>query len=235
MRTDAAPSVAAKAPKFNLSEEAPQPRQRTAASSVASATHASSAATSKELLNSSVSMDDARRVCHTLFQALVDEGYTTPPDEVDEDEEELCSSCSEVEELAAEEEKREAAPLETSDIANCKKEKPKTKAQVKHQQQPGRGLGESPLESVEHIDLTWPWADIQDLLSRSVGVSCGRPLIYNQLGHMSFGNTYFHAIPGLAFEVMQNDHLASLTVFSVPPEVMPPALSPQHVAGVSQA
>merc|ERR1712217_1005407 len=65
-----------------------------------------------------------------------------------------------------------------------------------------------------------------EVLSRnngaSSGYSCGKPLIVNSAsGHTPFGSTHFYALPGLAFEVMQNGFLASVTVFSVPPDDVP--------------
>jgi len=78
------------------------------------------------------------------------------------------------------------------------------------------------------IDVRWPWPKIQELLGSRAGASCGKPLlIVSQSGHTPFGSTSFYAFPGLAFEVMQNGWLASLTVFSVPREELPPAFLPR--------
>merc|ERR1711920_954538 len=77
------------------------------------------------------------------------------------------------------------------------------------------------------IDVKWPWSEIQDVLSKSAGCSCDKPLIMSQSGHTPFGSTYFYAFPGLAFEVMQNGFLASLTVFSVPHEELPSVFLPR--------
>jgi len=77
------------------------------------------------------------------------------------------------------------------------------------------------------IDVRWSWPQIQDVLCSLAGCSCGKPLIMNERGHTPFGSTYFYAFPGLAFEVMQNDCLASLTVFSVPRAELPQAFQPR--------
>jgi hypothetical protein len=63
------------------------------------------------------------------------------------------------------------------------------------------------------INVQWTWREIQELLNVS-GVSCGKPLVVNE-GSSRFGSTYFYALPGLVFEVMQNDFVASLTICSV--------------------
>lgn len=72
-----------------------------------------------------------------------------------------------------------------------------------------------------NIGVQWPWADIQDVLSRKGGCNCGKPLVMSQRTYTPFGSTYFYALPGVAFEVMQNGFLASLTVFSVPRDEIP--------------
>lgn len=79
------------------------------------------------------------------------------------------------------------------------------------------------------IDVRWPWYEIQEVLERGAGCSCGKPLVMSQRGHTSFGSTYFYAFPGLAFEVMQNGFVASLTVFNVPQEELPKAFLPKRV------
>mmetsp|Transcript_56837 Transcript_56837/g.158298 ORF Transcript_56837/g.158298 Transcript_56837/m.158298 type:complete len:657 (+) Transcript_56837:80-2050(+) len=71
------------------------------------------------------------------------------------------------------------------------------------------------------IDVKWPWPQIQEVLEHATGCGSGRPLVVNQSGHTPFGSTFFYALPGLAFEVMQNGFVASLTVFSVPPDSLP--------------
>lgn len=85
------------------------------------------------------------------------------------------------------------------------------------------GLSDFALDSDLCIDVRWPWTRIQEVLGAS-GACCGvgRPLVVSQGGHTPFGSTFFHALPGLAFEVMQNGFVASLTVFSVPPGKLPP-------------
>uniref|UniRef100_A0A7S1Q586 Uncharacterized protein n=1 Tax=Alexandrium catenella TaxID=2925 RepID=A0A7S1Q586_ALECA len=103
-------------------------------------------------------------------------------------------------------------------------------------------VGQSPVAPAAHdgsmetycIDVRWPWPKIQELLGGRAGVSCGKPLlIVSQSGHTPFGSTSFYAFPGLAFEVMQNGWLASLTVFSVPREELPSAFLPRRGAGCS--
>ncbi|CAK0875936.1 unnamed protein product, partial [Prorocentrum cordatum] len=86
------------------------------------------------------------------------------------------------------------------------------------------------------IDVRWSWTEIQHALSTRGGCECGRPLVLNAQGHTPFGSTYFYVLPGLAFEVMENDFLASLTVFSVPARELPAAfLLPQADAAASAA
>jgi len=80
------------------------------------------------------------------------------------------------------------------------------------------------------IDVQWSWQDVQEVLASSGDCNCGKPLIMSQSGHTSFGSTYFYAVPGLAFEVMQNGFLASVTVFTVPREELPAVFSPQRSA-----
>jgi len=83
------------------------------------------------------------------------------------------------------------------------------------------GVEEDESRSRICIDVKWQWCDIQEVMSRVVGCGCGKPLVVNQKGLTPFGSTYFYAFPGLAFEVMKNGFVASLTVFSVPPEDLP--------------
>eukprot|EP00928_Gymnodinium_smaydae_P044266 TRINITY_DN29535_c0_g2_i1.p1 TRINITY_DN29535_c0_g2~~TRINITY_DN29535_c0_g2_i1.p1 ORF type:complete len:613 (-),score=136.80 TRINITY_DN29535_c0_g2_i1:8-1846(-) len=73
------------------------------------------------------------------------------------------------------------------------------------------------------IDVRWSWSEIQ----RALGLehTAEKPMVVGQRGSMPFGSTRFHALPGLAFEVMQNGYLASLTVFSVSKEELPAPLS----------
>jgi len=72
------------------------------------------------------------------------------------------------------------------------------------------------------IDVRWQWSEIQEALSSRAGCACGKPLIMSQSGgYTPFGSTHFYAFPGLAFEVMQNGYLASVTIFAVPPEDLP--------------
>lgn len=77
-----------------------------------------------------------------------------------------------------------------------------------------------------NIDVRWPWHEIQEVFERSTGCSCGKPLVMSQSGCTPFGSTHFYTYPGLVFEVMQNGFLASLTVFSVPPEQLPSVFQP---------
>jgi len=81
-----------------------------------------------------------------------------------------------------------------------------------------------PLERQEItcIDVRWPWPRIEEVLYS--GGSFRKPLVVDQKGYMPFGITYFHALPGLAFEVMQNGFVASLTVVHVPCGELPAAL-----------
>eukprot|EP00927_Polykrikos_kofoidii_P078047 TRINITY_DN74927_c0_g1_i1.p1 TRINITY_DN74927_c0_g1~~TRINITY_DN74927_c0_g1_i1.p1 ORF type:complete len:778 (+),score=142.53 TRINITY_DN74927_c0_g1_i1:146-2479(+) len=85
------------------------------------------------------------------------------------------------------------------------------------------GFADPVLNGGISIDVRWPWARIQEMLETSGTCNgIGRPLVVSQGGHTPFGSTHFHAIPGLAFEVMQNGFVASLTVFSVPSAKLPP-------------
>lgn len=77
------------------------------------------------------------------------------------------------------------------------------------------------------IDVRWPWTKIEGALGMQQFGGCGKPLVVSHCGgHTPFGSTYFYALPGLAFEVMQNDYIASVTLFSVPREELPIALFP---------
>eukprot|EP00747_Dinoflagellata_sp_TGD_P207780 gnl/TRDRNA2_/TRDRNA2_81316_c0_seq1.p1 gnl/TRDRNA2_/TRDRNA2_81316_c0~~gnl/TRDRNA2_/TRDRNA2_81316_c0_seq1.p1 ORF type:complete len:763 (-),score=146.34 gnl/TRDRNA2_/TRDRNA2_81316_c0_seq1:57-2345(-) len=78
------------------------------------------------------------------------------------------------------------------------------------------------------IDASWPWADVQEELSRSI-CGCGRPLVVSHGTHTPFGSTYFYAFPALIFEVMHNGFIASVTVFSTPHEELPAVFNPQKV------
>ncbi|CAE8650491.1 unnamed protein product [Polarella glacialis] len=81
--------------------------------------------------------------------------------------------------------------------------------------------GENAEPSEICLDVRWSWTEIEEVLHRIAGCDRSKPLVMNQSGHTPFGSTYFYAFPGLVFEVMQNGFLASLTVFSVPPEELP--------------
>jgi len=80
------------------------------------------------------------------------------------------------------------------------------------------------------IDVRWPWPKIQEVLGKSAGCGCGKPLVVNKGSHTPFGSTYFYAFPGLVFEVMHNGYVASLTVFSVPPSELLPIFEPKRGA-----
>lgn len=80
------------------------------------------------------------------------------------------------------------------------------------------------------IDVRWPWPKIREILGKSAGCGCGKPLVVNKGSHTPFGSTYFYAFPGLVFEVMHNGYVASLTVFSVPPSELLPIFKPKGAA-----
>jgi hypothetical protein len=65
------------------------------------------------------------------------------------------------------------------------------------------------------VGVDWAWPEIQELL-HELGISCRKPLVVDKGSQSPFGSTHFYAIPGLVFEVMHNEYLASLTVFNVP-------------------
>lgn len=75
------------------------------------------------------------------------------------------------------------------------------------------------------IDVRWRWTEIREAVGERSAGGCGKPLVVSHCGgHTPFGSTYFYALPGLAFEVMQNDFISSLTLFSVLQEELPPTL-----------
>eukprot|EP00929_Paragymnodinium_shiwhaense_P026604 TRINITY_DN15795_c0_g1_i2.p1 TRINITY_DN15795_c0_g1~~TRINITY_DN15795_c0_g1_i2.p1 ORF type:complete len:459 (+),score=86.21 TRINITY_DN15795_c0_g1_i2:455-1831(+) len=80
------------------------------------------------------------------------------------------------------------------------------------------------------IDVQWPWARVQQVLGPIAGSSCYKPLHLMENGHSPYRGPHIYALPGLAFEVMQNDYVASVTVCSVAMEKLPPVLrsSPCH-------
>jgi len=64
-------------------------------------------------------------------------------------------------------------------------------------------------------DTKWP--DIQRLLG-----PCGKPVIHNRGSNANpFGPTLFYGYKGIIFEVMQNQHIASVCLFPLPQQQQP--------------
>lgn len=54
------------------------------------------------------------------------------------------------------------------------------------------------------------WSEARELMG-----PCGRPMVHNPKNDCNqFGSTLFYAYDGILFEIMDNDHIASVTLFA---------------------